>query len=215
MQRRTVLLISSPEIGWADLRAVLRSLRDIRIAGEATTAREAIAVAAAEAPGVIISAATVDGTSAAPLLLDLRLRVCPTSKIVVFASRLDPADFAVLGDDTLDGYLLWSDLSTGALRPCLDAVIAAGLVVVTPTVARTFIATRCRPPRPRPDAARLTRRERTVLRHLAGGLSRDKIATAEQISARTVDRILAEIEAKLDAPNAFVLGVKACQLGLI
>lgn len=62
---------------------------------------------------------------------------------------------------------------------------------------------------------RLTARERAALRRLAEGLTRQEIAAAEGMSERTVQRIGADLREKLEAPTAFALGVKACQLGLI
>lgn len=93
--------------------------------------------------------------------------------------------------------------------------MAGDVVVGTPTVAQAFIATQCRPAQPRPGALQLTARERAVVRRLAAGLSHKEIATVEGMSPRTVDRIVADLYEKLDAPTAFALGVKAAQLGLV
>lgn len=60
-----------------------------------------------------------------------------------------------------------------------------------------------------------TARARAVLGRLADGQTREAIAAAEGVSPATVKRIVAELEAKLDVPNQFVLAVRATQLGLI
>lgn len=45
MQRRTVLLISSQDVGWADLRVALQTLEDVDVLGEAETAHLTIHLA--------------------------------------------------------------------------------------------------------------------------------------------------------------------------
>lgn len=54
-----------------------------------------------------------------------------------------------------------------------------------------------------------------MLCRLADGLTREQIAAGEGLSLRTVKRIVARLEEKLDAANPFVLGMKAAQLGMI
>ncbi|MGH2531947.1 MAG: LuxR C-terminal-related transcriptional regulator [Thermomicrobiales bacterium] len=215
MQRRTVLLIRSPEIGWTDLRTVVETEVEIVVVGEATTAREAIELAAMRQPDLIIAAAALEGTSTLPLLVDLHRRVCPTSKIVVLAAHLDANDFPELAEAIFDGYLLWSDLSREALWRCLGVVLADDVVVGSRTVAQTFIEMQCRPKEPIPVSVHLTTRERAILRHLAEGRTRQEIAATEGLSPRTVERTVSDLETKLDAPTAFVLGMQAAQFGLV
>jgi DNA-binding NarL/FixJ family response regulator len=153
--------------------------------------------------------------SAWPLLRDLQRRVSPASTIVVVAARLDPDAFVGLDDLRLAGYLLWGEVSAEAVRHCLAAVIDGNVVIGSRQVARAFVETQCHLTRPRPEAPPLTEREQETLRCLAGGLAHREIAEAEGISPRTVDRIVAILHEKLDAPTEFMLGVKAAQLRLI
>jgi DNA-binding NarL/FixJ family response regulator len=201
-------------MGWAELHAALRTLEDVEVVGEATTGRQAIDLASRLRPDVILCAARVDGVSARPLLLVLQRRVSPASKIIIFAGRLDLELFAAVDDLQLAGYLLWSDLSAAAIPHVLAAVMASDVVVGTSTVARAFIDSQCRPKLSRPGAPRLTVREQAMLRRQAEGLTYDEIATAEQLSERTVARIVADLREKLEAPTNFVLGMKAVELGL-
>jgi DNA-binding NarL/FixJ family response regulator len=215
MQRRTALLITSDEIGWIGLRQALQSVEDVNVVGETSIGREAIRLAAAHKPDVILSAARVEQVPAWPLLRDLERDVSPTSKIIVFAARLDPDAFVALDDLDLCGYLLWSDLSAETARHCLAAILDGNVVIGSRQVAQEFVERQCRLTRPRPGAPPLTRRERDVLQHMVEGLSRHEIAAAEGISPRTAERIIAGLEAKLGASTPFVLGVKAERLGLV
>jgi len=60
-----------------------------------------------------------------------------------------------------------------------------------------------------------TEREQLVLHRLAEGLTQEQIHKVDGLSMRTVGRIVASLEAKLDAKSQFVLGIRAAKLGLI
>lgn len=61
----------------------------------------------------------------------------------------------------------------------------------------------------------LSERERAVLQWLGQGRTEKEVARAEGVSRRTVTRIVATLEVKLEAPTLFVLGQRARQLGLV
>lgn len=144
MQRRTVLLIRSQELGWTELRLVLQSMNDVRVVGEATNAARGIELAILLNPDVIIAAAELEGTSLLPLLIDLHRSACATSRIILLASQLHPHELVAIDDVDFVGYLLWSDLSSETLRLCLAAVIVGDFVVASRAVAKAFIeAQRC------------------------------------------------------------------------
>ena len=70
------------------------------------------------------------------------------------------------------------------------------------------------PPGPRAGIA-LSDREQAVLNALAEGMTQKEIAASTHLSVRTVKRIVAQLEEKLDAPSPFVLGARARALGLV
>lgn len=215
MPASTVLLISSHELGWTDLRKALRSLEGVRVIGEATSADQARRLAIAHTPDVVLSALTVAGEAILPLLDDLRLECCPASKILLIATHFDANDLAALADLRTVGYLLWSDLTCESLCYCLGAVITGDIMVSSRAVGLAFIETQCGALLTRKDPVRLTARARAVLQGLADGLTRKEIARALRLSEPTVKRIVADLEARLDAPNPFVLGMTAARLGLV
>ena len=215
MQDCKILLIRSNEVGWTDLRGALRSLEGAHIVGDATSAELARRLATTHIPDVILSALAVAGEPALPLLRDLRGECCPDSKIVLFSARFDPDDLAALVALGVAGYLLWSDLTCETLRYCLEAVIAGDILVGSGVVGRTFIETQCGALFPHEAPVRLTARERAVLSRLAEGPTQKETAATEGVSATTVKRTVAKLEAKLDAPTQVVLGKRAAQLGLL
>jgi DNA-binding NarL/FixJ family response regulator len=215
MQWRTVLLIRSLQIGWADIRNVVQRLEGVRVVGEVTTANDAIGLATEVQPDFIICGAELNGHSVQPLLVDIHHRASPATRIIVMSPRLEPALFSAVNDLAIVGYLLWSDLTPDWLRHCLLALITADTVVASRSVARAFVETRCRPSHPRPDAPHLTERERIILRHLAEELSREEIAAIEGVSLRTVERIISNLESKLNVSTQFALALRATEFGLI
>ena len=210
----TVLLLSSEAIGWDELRRILANLPDVRVVGDTADTATARRLAAAHTPDAIIAAATLAGRPVLPLLADLRRSCCPATKAILFAADYAPGRLRSPEDTGVIGYLLWTDLSPALLHHCLAAAIAGDVILGSGQVVRKFVAGL------RGEAARLadigiTARERAVLGRLADGQTREVIAIAEGISPATVKRIIAELEAKLDVPNQFVLAVRATQLGLI
>jgi len=215
MQRRTVLLISSDDCGWAGLRLALDAMAGVRVIGAATTVAHGVELAMLLQPEIIIAAAELEGTALLPLLSELHRTACARSKIIVLASQLRPDDLAAIERVDITAYLLWRDLSSEALCHCLAAVITGDVVVASQPVATAFLAAQRRTALALPALVRLTERERVVLRRLAEGLTYKEIAVAEGLSLRTVERTVARLERKLDAPTQFVLGMKVAQLGLL
>ena len=215
MGPRSLLLITSDELGWAELGRAVRSLHGVCVVGEATSAEQATDFAARLQPDVVICAARVEGRSALPLLVDLRHKLCPSCKIVVLAARLDPVEAGAFADLGLAGYLLWGELSRETVCHSLAAVTGGDVVISSRAVATTW---REGPHRDAPSAlaaVRLTAHERAVLEGLTEGHTRKEIAREAGLSERTVNRIVAALEEKLDAQGPVVLGVRAAQLGIV
>lgn len=209
MRQRTILLISSGDCGWTDLRLALGTMAEVRVVGDVRGARQAIQLATTLRPDVVIAAARVEEASALPLLREL-YQDLPTSKIIVLATSFDPADLMALDEISITGHLLWSDLSSETLRHCLAAMIASDIIVASPALAAQ------RGPAPsRTASVPLSKRQRAILGRLAEGLTHHQIAQVEPLSLRTVERVVADLQQKFDAPNQFVLAKKATQLGLI
>ena len=214
MRRQKVLLISSHEFGWVDLRLTLGALEEACVVGDATCLRKAMELVTACRPDVIISAARLDEVPTLPLLTDLHARLLPTSKIIILASRPDPAEFAALDGRHIAAYLIWSDLCRETLLHCLAAVLRSDIVVGSRSVATLYSDSHQQRRCPPTGSVQLTERERAVLRRLAEGLTQEQIARLEHLSPRTVERVVATLAAKLDAPSQFVLGLKAARICL-
>jgi DNA-binding NarL/FixJ family response regulator len=213
--RHTVLLLSSDAIGWDELRRILAALPDVRVVGDTADPAEARRLAATHTPDAIIAAATLGGRPVLPLLADLRRTCCPATKAILVAADYAPGRLRSPEDTGVVGYLLWADLSPAVLRHCLAAAIAGDVILGSGTVVRRFVAGLRGERSSRLAAMGISERERAILGRLADGQTREAIGAAEGLSPTTVKRAIADLEAKLGAPNQFVLAVKATQAGLI
>lgn len=213
--QRTVVLLTSDAVGWDELRRILAGLPDIRVVGDTADLTAARYLAAAHAPDAIIAAAMIGGASVLPLIADLRRTCCPATKVILVAGDYAPGGLRSPEDTGVVGYLLWADLSPAVLHHCLAAAITGDVVLASSQVVRQFVAEQRGEGPAYLAAAGVTARERSILGRLAAGQTRAEIAACEAISMRTVKRVIAELEAKLDAPNQFVLGMRATHLGLI
>lgn len=215
MLQRTALLISSDDCGWADLRTTLRSLGTVHVVGDTTSGGQACQLAIALNPDVIITAATIEGTSVLTLLTDLHHNLSPMNKILVVAHQFSLTELVALIHLGITGYLLWSDLSRETLRHCLAAMIAGDIMIASQTVAKAFIDAQSGTLDQCDASVQLTARERAVLHYLARGMTRKQIAQMLHQGEATVKRAVASLEVKLDAPNPFVLALQAARRGLL
>jgi len=213
--QHTVLLLSAEAVGWDELRRILADLPDVRVVGDTADPAAARHLAAAHAPDAIIAATILGGRPTLPLLADLHRSCCPATKVILFAADYAPGRLRSPEDTGVVGYLLWADLSPAVLRHCLAAAIAGDVILGSGAVVRQFVAGLRGVGTARLADSGITARERAVLGRLADGQTREAIAAAEGISVATVKRLIAELEARLDAPTQFVLAVQAMRLGII
>lgn len=208
-----VLILHANEVGWADARATLRTLPEVSIIAEALSAEEAIDLAAARQPDVILTSATIATGSVVPALKSLHNGVCRTSTIGVFATRPGSQSeleaFAHLG---VAGYAVWADLTHQSLRLFLQALVSCDLHLASRTAAQALeamVTERCEPAFPLSD------RELEVIQGLIDGLTQKQLAQGLGISDRRIRDLLNELERKFDAPTQFTLGYKIARSSVL
>jgi len=193
------------------LAAVLSTADDLEVVAEASTGDEAVAVASALRPDVVVmdvSMPTLDGIEA-------------TRRIVAEDPRAGVLVLTMFDDDEsvfqamragARGYLL-----KGAdRRTILQAIhaVGQGSAVFGPALARRLIGYFS------PDATgaqpfgNLTRREREVLELIARGCSNAEIADHLAVSAKTVRNHVSNVFAKLQVADRAAAIVRARKAGL-
>ena len=212
-----ILIADDQPMVRAGLRMILELEPDLDIVGEAADGNEAVAVAAATEPDVIlmdVRMPDLDGLEA-------------TRRIV--GSREDGPRVLILTTFDLDVYV-YEALASGAsgfvlkdIEPekLVDAirVIANGEALLSPTVTKKLIEEFVRRPpdvvRPSPrELEQLTAREAEIMALVARGLSNAEIAAQAFVSEPTVKTHVARILMKLGLRDRVQVVVYAYEHGL-
>jgi DNA-binding NarL/FixJ family response regulator len=186
-----VLVADDHPVVRAGVRELLVEEADIAVVGEARDGREAVALALAERPDVVVMDVAMPVLSG----LDATRRICASTPdvrvLVLTAHQGDPYLYELLGAGA-SGYLL----KTGDGQAIVRAVraTAAGHAVIDPSVAPRLLARIAQRVAP---GDTLTERELHVLHLTAQGNTNKQIGAALHISDRTVQNHLANIYGKL------------------
>jgi DNA-binding NarL/FixJ family response regulator len=172
------------------LEKLLGTAADIEIVGLATNGEEAVTLAGASHPDVVLmdlSMPVLDGAEATSRIVEND----PAARVVVLTSFADDRHIA----DALDAGAVGYVLKHANADELLDAIraAAAGDAPLDPKAARVVLARRRMV---RPDQ-QLSGRERQVLRLVASGLANKQIGRKLSISERTVKAHLTNIFSRL------------------
>jgi DNA-binding NarL/FixJ family response regulator len=200
----------------AGLRPLLDKASDIEVVGEAVDGAEAVRLAHAERPDIVlmdIRMPVMDGVEATRRIVtelpDIRVIVLTTFELeeYVFASlRAGASGF------------LGKDVEPDRLRDAVR-VVAAGDALLTPSVTRKLISQFVEQapvtPADTERLAVLTDRERDVLSLVAKGLSNEEIGRSLFMSPATARTHIGRTMQKLDLHDRAQLVVLAYQTGLV
>jgi two-component system response regulator DevR len=189
-----VLLVDDHEIVRVGLRTILASHPGIKVAGEAATARDAVAEAARLVPDVV--------------LLDLRLpdgdgvEVCrtiraanPGCRVVMLTAYADEEALVASVLAGASGYLLKQTRGQDVVRAIEEA--AAGRSLLDPVSTERLLAFFRSWARGQEDLSALTDQERRVFDLMAEGKTNREIADALGLAEKTVKNYVSNILAKL------------------
>jgi DNA-binding NarL/FixJ family response regulator len=199
--------------------SILASEDDIDVIGEAGDGREALSIASAEQPDVVlmdIRMPVMDGIEATRLITS-DTQLARTSVIVLTTFDLDEYVFGAIRAGA-SGFLL------KGVEPMqlIDAVrtVAAGEALLDPGATRRLIEAYVSGPPDRPPKATdlpddLTSREIELLGLIAGGSTNAEIAEDLVISPLTVKSHVSRILTKMGARDRTQLVVMAYESGLV
>ncbi|MBO3734353.1 response regulator [Glycomyces niveus] len=213
-----VLIADDQELVRASFRLLIDSAPGLSVVGEAGSGGEAVVLAGATVPDVVVMDVRMpgmDGIEAArrigadPALTAVRVLMLTTFD-------LDEYVYAALRAGA-SGFLL-KDTSPALL---LDGIrtVAAGEGMLAPTITRRLIEEFSLRPEPGPAPARrldaLTEREREVLTLIARGLSNTELTARLHVSMATVKTHVSRLLAKLHARDRAQLVITAYETGLV
>ncbi|MEU1042957.1 response regulator transcription factor [Streptomyces sp. NPDC005907] len=215
-----VLLADDQALLRATFRILIESCPDMDVVAEATDGREAVDLARAHHPDVVLMDIRMPGTDgltattaicADPELATTRVLILTTFEIDEYvAQALRAGASGFLGKD------VGADALVSALR-----TVAAGDALLSPLATRALITRYLAAPVPGsplapPEAlAALTAREREVMVLAAEGLSNAEIADQLVVSPLTVRTHVHRTMTKLNARDRAQLVVRAYQSGLV
>jgi DNA-binding NarL/FixJ family response regulator len=189
--------------------AMLSTQPDFEVVGVAANGREAVALAKALRPHIVLLDLEMPELDGAEALAQMRA-ACPEVRALVFTAF--DTDDRIVGAVRAgaQGYLLKGaprDELFNAIR-----VVSGGGSLLQPVVASKLLQ---RLTEPAPPAEALTEREQEVLALLAQGRPNKEIAATLSISERTVKFHVSSILSKLGAGNRTEAVTLAVQRGLV
>ncbi|MCW2504206.1 MAG: two-component system response regulator [Actinomycetia bacterium] len=202
-----LLLVDDHEMVRAGLRTFLDLQDDMVVAGEASSAEQALALIPSVRPDIVVMDLQLPGMSGIEALKRLQVSH-PRVKVVVLTSFAGQDSVLPAVRAGVAGYLL-KDIGPAELADALRAVHAGG-AQLHPQVAATVlqsVAETARDP--------LTPREHEVLRLVARGLSNRLIARELALSEKTVKAHVSAVLAKLGVADRTQAALYAVRSGLV
>jgi len=192
---------------------VVDSLPNFIVVGSAQTESEALAVCLREQPHIVILDVMLSGSSGLSLQQKLAT-LCPAARVVIFSGHLQPE---VVREALASGACSLID-KTATLDEFAAALVAvaAGRTYFSPEIAAQVKSLVVEPRQAGAGGrVRLSRREETVLRGLAQGLSTKEIAAALGVSTHTVANHRSRLMKKTGLHRAAQLSLYAARRGLL
>jgi len=206
-----VLIVDDQPLVRSGFQLIIDARSDIELVGEAGNGNEALALAAALDPDVIlmdIRMPELDGVEATKRLVAAGAR----ARILVLTTfDLDEYVYAAI-EAGASGFLL-KDVEPASLVDAIRAV-AAGNTLLGPEATRRLLERFARPPEPR-ELEGLTERETEILRLLAAGRSNAEIAVDLVVTEATVKSHVSAILRKLGVRDRVQAVVAAYEAGLV
>ena len=192
-----VILADDHMVVRSGLRALLRTDSQMSIIGEASTGRQAVALAERFHPDVVVMDLGMPDLDGVEATRQISART-PGTRVLVLTMHAEDEYLVAALQAGASGYLVKS-IAEQELLPAVHAV-ARGEVHVQPTAASVLarqVVGRSMAPEDRLLLQRLTARERDVLQLVAEGLSAPDIGRRLTISAKTVDTYKQRIQEKV------------------
>jgi len=197
----------------AGLRALLQSLPNVSVIGEASTGQEAVEVVSREQPDVVLMDIAMPDLNG----LDATARIVkqwPGVRVIILSMHGNEEYVGQALDAGATGYLL-KGAEPAELELALKAVMR-GETYLTPSVSKAlvdeYVARRKEQSSPLQD---LTSRQREILQLIAEGSSTKAIAQKLNLSIKTVETHRSELMHQLDIHDVAGLVRYAIKTGLV
>jgi two-component system, NarL family, response regulator NreC len=208
-----VLIADDHAILRAGLRMLIDSQPDMKVIAEAPNGEDAVRLASAERPDVVILDITMPGGGGLRAVPEI-LKVCASTRVLLLTMHEEPAYLRTALGSGAAGYVLKKSVDANLLaairsvhkgRSYIDSELASALIQHTlPDLAQPG----------RPDEV-LSERELQVLKLVAEGFSSREIAEQIYIGVKTVETYRARFAEKLGLKSRADLVRYALEVGLL
>ena len=208
-----ILLVDDHPLVRNGLRALLSSMTEMTVVGEATNGEEAIIQAAELQPDIILMDLHMPGLNVIEATRRI-LQASPRTGILVLTMLEDDASVFAAMRAGARGYLLKGADQADVLRAI--GVIADGEAIFSPSIAQRLMQyfANMQPMLPKAAFPDLTDREREILGLIALGKSNAEIAEELVLSPKTVSNHVSNIFSKLQVVDRAQAVLRAKQAGL-
>jgi DNA-binding NarL/FixJ family response regulator len=214
-----VLIVDDQALVRVGFRMILEIEPDLQVVGEAADGEQAVTVAAALAPDVVLMDVRMPGTDGIEATRQLTADPgCRTRVVMLTTFDMDEYVFEALRAGA-SGFLL-KDVQPELLVAGIRAV-HSGESLLAPTVTRRMIEAFLDRPRTVADSvateqlASLTPREREVLQFVARGLTNSEIAATLFVSETTIKTHVGRVLMKVGLRDRVQAVIFAYQTGLV
>ena len=209
MSKLKVLLVDDHEVVRAGVKALLDAEDDILVVGEAGTAADSVRRVGYDEPDVVVLDVRLPDGSGVEACRDIRSRF-PDVKVLMLTSFADEEALmsAILAGAS--GYVLkrvkMTDLVDDIRR------VGAGESLLDADMTERLFARLRNGPDDDPLLAKLSKQERTIVAHIADGLTNKQIADEMFLAEKTVKNYVSSILAKLGLERRTQAAVLASKL---
>jgi DNA-binding NarL/FixJ family response regulator len=212
-----VLLVDDQALVRAGFRMILEAEAGLEVVGEAADGQEAIAVAAATRPDVVLMDIRMPHLNGIEATRRLLQRPAHSAVKVILLTTFDMDEYVYDGLQAGAYGFVLKDMPPEQLMDGIRATVA-GESLLSPTITRRMIESYLGHPRATPPPAALgalTPREREILVLLAQGLSNAEIALHLVVSETTVKTHVGRVLMKLDLRDRVQAAIYAHELGIV
>src|SRR5580765_1073725 len=214
MTNISVLLVDDHTIVRQGLKALLNSEKNITIAGEAQTGREAVDLVSQLWPAVVIMDLAMPRLNGAEATRQI-LKAVPSAKVIVLSTYGDDEHVQQALAAGAAAYLL----KQTAAEDVVDAIreVSKGNAYFSPAIAKRLREQTVQQSgeTPRTPDVELTQREAEVLQLIAEGYANKQIAAELNLSVKTVEKHRQQVMQKLGIHNIAGLVRHAAAKGII
>ncbi|WP_338682771.1 response regulator transcription factor [Streptomyces acidiscabies] len=202
-----ILIVDDHPVVRFGLRGMLEAYDDLRVVGEAASGDEAIALASATQPDVVLMDLRMPGTDGATATARIR-QEHPGIRVLVLTTYEGDADILPAIEAGATGYLL-KDTPIGTLTDAIRAAARGEIILAPPVAARLVTHMQA------PAGEQLTPREVQVLGLVARGLSNSEIGRHLYIGEATVKTHLLRTFVKLGVNDRTAAVTVALSRGIL